>query len=220
MSKITRRSFIFYESFYDSIAQLDKQVQAEIILALVRYGLKGEMEPNLKPVANALFQSFKPQIDANNKKYLNGLKGAKHGKKGGRPKTPKKPQENPKQTPNEEGVMKNDNENENENENERGKNARALDFLKEKFPSRFETEFLMRFDSKIENIEKFKMDFNDTVDQEDLEYTPKKLFARLGKYARNWVDNQHKYQNNGKPDSEPKIGRQTLSDIDANSRGW
>lgn len=99
-------------------------------------------------------------------------------------------------------------------------NSRALDFLKDNFPSRFETEFLMRFDKKIENIEKFKMDFNDTVDQEDLEYTPKKLFARLGKYARNWVDNQHKYQNNGKPDSEPKIGRQTLSDIDANSRGW
>lgn len=69
-----RSSFIFYESFYNSIAQLDKQIQADVILALVRYGLKGETEPNLKPVAKALFISMKHYIDRQG--VNGGFKGA------------------------------------------------------------------------------------------------------------------------------------------------
>jgi hypothetical protein len=101
---VRRDSFVFYGNFYDSIEQLDRSVQADILLALVRYGLRGEVDPDLKPIANALLMSFKPQIDRNNQKYINGVKGKEHGQKGGRPKnpkeTPKKPQENPKETPN------------------------------------------------------------------------------------------------------------------------
>ena len=217
---MSRDSFIFYKSFWDAIKELPRDVQGEVLTVIIEYGLSGETNERLKPIAKAMFTLIKPQLDANYTRY-------ESGKKGGRPKkteAKKKPNDNqtitkPKPNKND-NVNVNVNYNENELSSESKKNARALDFLKDNFPSRFETEFLMRFDSKIENIEKFKMDFNDTVDQEDLEYTPKRLFARLGKYARNWVDNQHKYQNNGKSDSEPKIGRQTLSDIDANSRGW
>lgn len=71
---------------------------------------------------------------------------------------------------------------------------RALDFLQNEYPQRFETEFSMRYKKKIRGYEKFVEDFNDTVDQDDLEYTAKKLFARLGKFARNWIELQDKFQ--------------------------
>lgn len=77
---------------------------------------------------------------------------------------------------------------------EREGNARALDFLKNEFPTRFQEDFQMKYASKIQDKKKFAEDFNDTVDQEGLNYTDKILFARLGKYARNWIENQEKYQ--------------------------
>jgi hypothetical protein len=72
--------------------------------------------------------------------------------------------------------------------------ARALDFLRSECPSRYEQEFLMKYKSKIKDLEKFEEDFNDTVDQEDLFYSAKVLFARLGKYARNWIQNQDRFK--------------------------
>lgn len=90
----------------------------------------------------------------------------------------------------------------NENKRERGaKNSRAIDFLKNNYPARFEEDFLMKYKSKIQNPKKFAADFNDTVDQEGLEYTDKKLFGRLGKYARNWIDNQERYNKTPSPSS-------------------
>jgi hypothetical protein len=81
-------------------------------------------EPELTGLSKAIFTLIKPQLDANNKRYMNGCKGAEHGDKGGRPpmetpketakKTPKKPQENPKPTPN-------DNDNVNDNVNHKDK---------------------------------------------------------------------------------------------------
>lgn len=76
----------------------------------------------------------------------------------------------------------------------KGEGTRALNFLKTNYQSRIETDFLLKYASKIENKEKFRDDFNDTVDQEGLEYTDKILFARLGKYARNWIENQQKFK--------------------------
>tara|TARA_B100000378_G_scaffold70854_1_gene54087 strand:+ start:15220 stop:15960 length:741 start_codon:yes stop_codon:yes gene_type:complete len=82
------------------------------------------------------------------------------------------------------------------NKSKEREDARALDFLKKENPQRFETDFLMRYKSKIKNPKKFTDDFNDTVDQENLEYSAKILFARLGKYARNWIENERKYGEN------------------------
>ncbi len=94
---------------------------------------------------------------------------------------------------------------EREKEKKKENAARAFDFLKNEFPSRFETNFQMRYSSKIKNKKKFVEDFNDTVDQEDLDYTAKKLFARLGKYARNWIENQSKYKK--QTDGDMSIGK-------------
>ncbi len=84
---------------------------------------------------------------------------------------------------------------------EKKRESRAIDFLKFEYPQRFETDFLMKYKSKIQNPKKFAEDFNDTVDQEDLEFTDKILFARLGKYSRNWIENQNKYSKTPKPES-------------------
>lgn len=91
---------------------------------------------------------------------------------------------------------------------EKTRETRALDFLKNNFPSRFETDFLMKYKSKIENPKKFAEDFNDTVDQEKLDFDDKVLFARLGKYARNWIENQskpQKYSSNDTGNTSDKI---------------
>lgn len=76
--------------------------------------------------------------------------------------------------------------------------SRAIDFLKNEHPSLYEQGFLMKYAKQIQNLPKFLMDFNDTVDQESLNYDHKVLMARIGKYARNWIENQNK-QHNGRP---------------------
>lgn len=121
-----RDSFIFYKSFYDAFSELDPETKAKCYEATAQYGLYGTI-PELSGAALAIFTLVKPQLDANNKRYLNGSKGKEFGKLGGRPKknatgvidenpkeTPKKPLENPKETPN---VNVNDNVNDNDNDN-------------------------------------------------------------------------------------------------------
>ena len=95
----TRDSFIFYRSFYEAINHLPEDQQLQIYKAISSYSLDFK-EVNLKGISNAIFTLIKPQLEANKKRYLNGIKGAKHGVKGGKPKTPNKPQTNPKLTPN------------------------------------------------------------------------------------------------------------------------
>ena len=115
-----RDSFVFYESFYLALSELSAAQQGKIYTAICRYALYGD-EPELKGASAAVFKLIKPQIDANNRRYENGKKGAEHGIKGGRPKnpkqTPKEPLTNPKQTPNVNvNVNVNDNANVNANE--------------------------------------------------------------------------------------------------------
>ncbi len=82
---------------------------------------------------------------------------------------------------------------------EQGTGNRAFDFLKTHYPSRFETDFQMKYEKQIKKKEKFVEDFNDTVEQEKLQFDSA-LFGRLGKYSRNWIENQDRY----KPKTEEK----------------
>ena len=112
----TRDSYIFYRSFYEAIKELPKENQLEIYNAIAEYSLNFK-EVELSGLSKTIFTLIKPQLEANNKRFIVGQKGAKHGKKGGRPKSIK-PQNNPngdkknypKETPN-----KNVNVNVNEN---------------------------------------------------------------------------------------------------------
>lgn len=85
-----RDSFIFYRSFYEAIRELPRDIQGEVLTAIIEYGLDGVTTDNLKPIARAIVALIKPQIDANNRRFDNG-------KKGGRPpkmETETKPKHN------------------------------------------------------------------------------------------------------------------------------
>ena len=82
---MTRDGFVFYRSFYEALCCLDKEQQAEAFKAVAEYALNG-IEVELDGAAKGIFLAIKPQIDANNKRYMNGIKGAEYGKLGGRPK--------------------------------------------------------------------------------------------------------------------------------------
>ena len=121
--KQSRDSFIFYRSFYDASRCLKTNEKAQLFDAICSYALDEKIE-QLEGTAFGMFQLVKPQLDANRKRYINGLKGAEHGSKGGRPiennpkktpnLTPKKPQDNPKITP---SITPNENDNVNLNDN-------------------------------------------------------------------------------------------------------
>lgn len=106
-----RDSFVFYRSFYEAIKCLDDLEAIECFKAIADYALDGT-DPEIEGAAKAIFITVKPQIDANNRKYLNGCKGGK----------PKANQEitkmKPKDNQNETKVKPNDNENVNDNDNE------------------------------------------------------------------------------------------------------
>ncbi len=122
----TRDSFIFYRSFYEAIQDLPKENQLELYNAIAQYSLNFE-DPTLNGLSNTIFKLIKPQLDANNKRFVNGQKGAEHGKKGaehgkkgGRPKkeTPLNIKNNPPKNPPNNNVNVNVNENNNVNKNE------------------------------------------------------------------------------------------------------
>lgn len=86
-----RTSFVFYGSWWEAIKNLPRDVQGDVLTAIIEYGLSGETTEQLKPIAKAMLAMVKPQIDANNVKFENG-------KKGGRPKGETEPKENQKKT--------------------------------------------------------------------------------------------------------------------------
>lgn len=113
MSKEVKESFVFYRSFAKSIEHLPASMQLPLYKAITEYALD-TIEPDFgncadKYVLDALWESIRPQLDANQSRYLNGCKGAEYGKLGGAPKgnknackktTPRQPQDNPETTPN------------------------------------------------------------------------------------------------------------------------
>lgn len=91
---MNRDGFIFYRSFYEGIKELPRDIQGEVLTAIMEYGLNGATTESLKPVAKAIFTLIKPQIDANTKRFENGLKGGRPPKK----ETKQKPNQNQDET--------------------------------------------------------------------------------------------------------------------------
>ena len=104
-----RDSFVFYKSFYDSIKELDPKDQVQIYDAIFKYQFEGN-DIELKGVCKSIFTLIIPQLEANNKRYINGCKGG--APKGNQNATKKQPKTTKKQ-PND-----NDNVNDNVNEND------------------------------------------------------------------------------------------------------
>lgn len=109
-----RDSFVFYRSFMEAIEDLPAEDFKRCVVSLTEYALD-DKEPDASGVVKTFFKLAKPQVDANNKRFEVGCKGAEFGKFGGAPKgnqnARKQPQNNPKTTPN-----VNDNVNVNDND--------------------------------------------------------------------------------------------------------
>jgi hypothetical protein len=98
-----------------------------------------------------------------------------------------------------------DNYNTNDSFTKDEREARALDFLKENYDFSFK-QFEKEHKPKINNWEKFCLDFNDVVDEKELKYDGKVLIAKLKRYARNWIDRQpDEKENLNKHPSQRKI---------------
>ena len=75
---MTRDSFVFYRSFYDCIHLLPDEQAYALFTAICGYALDGSpVSEATPPEIAAMFTLIKPQIDANNRKYINGSKGGR-----------------------------------------------------------------------------------------------------------------------------------------------
>ena len=74
--------FVFYRGFRDAIKELPQEYQLKVLQYVMDYALDGT-EPEEGGIEKAMFLSFKPQIDAAQKRYSAKVE---NGKKGGRPK--------------------------------------------------------------------------------------------------------------------------------------
>ena len=132
-----RESFVFYKSWLEAIKNLPREMQGEVLTAIIEYGLYGETTESLKPITNAMLAMVIPQINANNRKFENGLKGGRPPKgnqdesnskpnnnqtitksepKNNQNQTTKEPSQNQMETKVEPNVYDNDNVNDNKKE--------------------------------------------------------------------------------------------------------
>ena len=100
-----RDSMIIYRSFFDAIKSLPSEDQAIVWMAIMEYGLNFQ-ESDLSGINSTIFSLIKPQLDANLRRYSNGMK----------------PKLNRKQKESKPEANDNDNDNDNKNENKIPKN--------------------------------------------------------------------------------------------------
>ena len=108
--KNKRDSIVVYRSFYEAAKALGDQEELELYRAIFEFGLDHK-NTEMGPMAAAMFKLIQPQLEANYKKWQNGMRG-------GRPKqseSEEEPNDNQKETKNEPNVNVNDNVNANAN---------------------------------------------------------------------------------------------------------
>lgn len=110
-----KESFIFYRSFWEALDGLTDNDKLAILEAIIKKGLNDE-DMELKGIQKNLFALIKPQLEANNKKYIDGLKGGRPKKTTGFEK--EKPLVIKQKTTGFEVKKPNDNVNDNVNDNE------------------------------------------------------------------------------------------------------
>lgn len=111
-----RKGFTFYRSFHDTIKQLPKEEQLSVYNLIMDYALDLK-EPDLEslgPFANIVWTAFKPNLEADRRRYENGCKG---GAPKGSINNPQGNNQFSNKEDNQEDNQRQSNENENENEN-------------------------------------------------------------------------------------------------------
>lgn len=72
-----RGSFVFYRSFFEALKALNSEQQGKCYAALAAYALDGTVPDNSDPIVCMFFTMARAQIDANNQRYENGIKGGR-----------------------------------------------------------------------------------------------------------------------------------------------
>ncbi len=109
-----RDSMVFYRSFHEATRELPPEIYKEAMVALMDYALDGRIN-EVSAYANMFLQMAKPQVDANNQRYINGSKGGRKpepkSEKGEVQKTKPEPKRNQTGTKSEPNVNVNVNDN-------------------------------------------------------------------------------------------------------------
>jgi len=72
-----RDKMMFYDSFYKAISDVKSEKErAKLYDAVMKYAFE-DIEPTLNGVSKTIFTLIKPQIDANNRRFINGSKGGR-----------------------------------------------------------------------------------------------------------------------------------------------
>ena len=124
-----KESFIFYRSFWEALDGLSDNDKLAILEAIIEKGLNDE-DKELKGIQKNLFALIKPQLEANNKKYIDGLKGGRPKKTTGFEK--EKPLVINQKTTGFETKKPNDNDNVNVNVNDNETVNETVNDIKEK----------------------------------------------------------------------------------------
>ena len=78
-----RNAFLFYRSFYEAAKHLDKEAQADFLMAVCAYSLDGDV-PDLSGVAAAMFALVRPTLETSRKKSASGKSGGRKAKANGK----------------------------------------------------------------------------------------------------------------------------------------
>lgn len=73
--EFTSKSFVFYDSFKESIDCLKEEDKLILYEAIANYGLHKELTPELTGPVKGVFLGIKAQLDANFRKRENAKKG-------------------------------------------------------------------------------------------------------------------------------------------------
>jgi hypothetical protein len=149
-----RDTMIFYRSFYEAIKELPKEEQANIYDAIFSYGLDFK-EPQLSGISKTVWTLIKPQIDANIKRFQNGLQPKEKQEKS-------KAKAKRKQKISETEANNNNNNNNNNNFNNNNNDECKLEdihplqqYVKDKFPTVSKMDIQLTYDNCVKLLEKY-----------------------------------------------------------------
>jgi hypothetical protein len=186
-------SMVFYTSWLIAVKNLPREIQGEVLTAILEYGLLGETTESLKPIAATILELVKPQIEINQKRYENSLKGGRKPNKlsevqpnENQSKTKVKPNENQSETYNVyDNVYVNDNVNVNVNVSDKG------DCKRESESPKAQSRFIA---PTVEQVQAYCKERGNSVD------------------AQRWIDH---YTSNGW-----MVGKNKMKDWKAAVRTW
>lgn len=111
----TRDSFIFYRSFSEAIRELPESDRLELYEAIHDFSFDFK-EPKLKGFSKTIWTLIRPQLEANNKRFMNGKSPKKYKQNGS--KTEAKDKQDTSKTEANKNNNVNDNVNNNDNVND------------------------------------------------------------------------------------------------------